>query len=114
MANSTSTWSFFKIRRFSFNCLSIALEMFCLSKIWRIILEASDKCLDNGSNWLKIGLLFKRSKFLWFFESYVISVNKIKSIEGNTVEIGGRRIPIGRNYVKVVRERIFNNEDPQS
>ncbi|WP_185967842.1 hypothetical protein [Formosa sediminum] len=41
-------------------------------------------------------------------------INKIKSIEGNTIEIANRKIPIGRNYVKVARERIFNSEDPQT
>lgn len=52
-----------------------------------------------------------QSNFLRVHRSYTISLNKIKSIEGNMVEIVGRRIPIGRNYVKVARERIFNNED---
>ena len=54
-----------------------------------------------------------QSNFLRVHRSFTISINKIKSIEGNMVEIGNRRIPIGRNYVKVVRERIFNNEEPQ-
>ncbi|MEO8773254.1 MAG: LytTR family DNA-binding domain-containing protein [Gelidibacter sp.] len=55
-----------------------------------------------------------QANFIRVHRSYLISLNKIKSIEGNTVEIAGRRIPIGRNYVKVVRERIFNNEDSQN
>lgn len=55
-----------------------------------------------------------QSNFLRIHRSYTISVNKIKSIEGNTVDIANRRIPIGRNYVKIARERIFNNEDLES
>ncbi|MGC1633298.1 MAG: LytTR family DNA-binding domain-containing protein [Gelidibacter sp.] len=51
--------------------------------------------------------------FIRIHRSYSISVNKIKSVEGNIVEIGGRKIPIGRNYIKEARERIFNNEDIQ-
>ena len=55
-----------------------------------------------------------QSNFLRVHRSYAISINKIKSVEGNMVEIANRRIPIGRNYVKVARERIFNNEDLQN
>lgn len=55
-----------------------------------------------------------QSSFIRVHRSYSISINKIKSVEGNTIEIAGRKIPIGRNYVKVARERIFNNEDLQS
>lgn len=54
-----------------------------------------------------------QSNFIRVHRSYAISINKIKSIEGNSVEISNRRIPIGRNYIKVARERIFNQEDPQ-
>lgn len=52
-----------------------------------------------------------QSNFLRVHRSYTISLNKIKSVEGNMVEIVGRKIPIGRNYVKIARERIFNNEE---
>lgn len=52
-----------------------------------------------------------QSNFLRVHRSYTISLNKIKSVEGNMIEIVGRKIPIGRNYVKTARERIFNNED---
>ncbi|WP_435136310.1 LytR/AlgR family response regulator transcription factor [Formosa sp. A9] len=55
-----------------------------------------------------------QSNFLRVHRSYTISINKIKSVEGNTIEIANRKIPIGRNYVKVTRERIFNNEDLQN
>ncbi|MBP1840344.1 LytR/AlgR family response regulator transcription factor [Formosa algae] len=55
-----------------------------------------------------------KSNFLRVHRSYTISINKIKSIEGNTIEIANRKIPIGRNYVKVARERIFNSDDSQN
>ncbi len=51
------------------------------------------------------------SNFIRVHRSYAISINKIKAVEGNLIEIANRRIPIGRNYVKVARERIFNTED---
>lgn len=52
------------------------------------------------------------SNFLRVHRSYTISINKISAIEGNTIEIANRRIPIGRNYLKQTKERILNtNED---
>ena len=44
-----------------------------------------------------------------------ISINKIVALEGNTVEISNRKIPIGRNYTKQAKERIFNiNDDKEN
>ncbi|WP_445731358.1 LytR/AlgR family response regulator transcription factor [Mariniflexile sp.] len=55
------------------------------------------------------------SNFLRVHRSYTISINKISAIEGNTIEIANRRIPIGRNYLKQTKERILNtNEDSES
>lgn len=56
-----------------------------------------------------------QSNFIRVHRSYNISINKISAIEGNTIEIAGRRIPIGRNYLKQTKERIFNiKEDNDS
>ncbi|KJD33828.1 chemotaxis protein CheY [Tamlana nanhaiensis] len=52
-----------------------------------------------------------QSNFLRVHRSYTISINKVKSVEGNLVEIASRKIPIGRNYVKITRERILNTND---
>ncbi|WOD44650.1 LytR/AlgR family response regulator transcription factor [Hwangdonia lutea] len=49
-----------------------------------------------------------QSNFIRVHRSYNISINKIAALEGNTIEIAGRRIPIGRNYLKQTKERIFN------
>ena len=49
-----------------------------------------------------------QSNFLRIHRSFTISINKIVAIEGNTVEIANKRIPIGRNYIKQTRERILN------
>lgn len=52
-----------------------------------------------------------QSNFIRIHKSYTISVNKVIALEGNTVEISNRKIPIGRNYVKQTKERIFNIND---
>jgi DNA-binding LytR/AlgR family response regulator len=49
--------------------------------------------------------------FLRIHRSYTISINKIIALEGNTIEISTKKIPIGRNYLKITKERIFNIND---
>ncbi|AXT60228.1 DNA-binding response regulator [Aquimarina sp. AD10] len=49
------------------------------------------------------------SNFIRVHRSYTIAIDKIKSVEGNLIELAGKKIPIGRNYVKHVKETIFNN-----
>jgi len=46
-------------------------------------------------------------KFLRIHKSYVIALNKVKSIEGNRVQIQSYNIPIGRNYSKDVKNKIL-------
>ena len=51
-----------------------------------------------------------QSSFIRIHRSYTISINKIIALEGNTIEISNKKIPIGRNYLKKTKERIFNND----
>lgn len=46
-------------------------------------------------------------KFLRIHKSYVIALNKVKSIEGNRIQILNHTIPIGRNYSKDVKSKIL-------
>lgn len=50
-------------------------------------------------------------QFMRIHRSFIISIEKIKALEGNTVETANRKIPIGRNYLKDVRKAILNLED---
>lgn len=52
-----------------------------------------------------------QSNFMRIHRSYTVSINKINALEGNTIEISKRKIPIGRNYTKQAKERIFNIND---
>lgn len=47
-------------------------------------------------------------RFLRIHKSYSIALNKVKSIEGNRIQILSYTIPIGRNYNKEVKEKILN------
>lgn len=49
--------------------------------------------------------------FIRVHRSFTISLSKITSVEGNSVEIANRRIPIGRNYLQFAKQRIFKNDN---
>ncbi|MBP4136845.1 LytR/AlgR family response regulator transcription factor [Flavobacterium geliluteum] len=46
-------------------------------------------------------------RFIRIHKSYVIALNKVKSIEGNRIQILSYTIPIGRNYSKEVKNKIL-------
>lgn len=48
------------------------------------------------------------SNFIRIHRSYTIAIDKVKSIEGNLVEIANARIPIGRKYVNHAKRIILN------
>ena len=48
--------------------------------------------------------------FMRIHRSFTISISKVIAIDGNRVELPGKNIPIGRNYVKKTKERILNIE----
>jgi len=49
--------------------------------------------------------------FLRIHRSFTIAINKINFIEGNSVKIANRRIPIGRNYLQAAKQKILNIKD---
>ena len=46
--------------------------------------------------------------FIRIHRSYTIAIDKVKSLEGNLLEIGIARIPIGRKYVSHAKQIILN------
>lgn len=47
--------------------------------------------------------------FLRIHRSYTVAVDKIDTVEGNSVEIGGLRYTIGRSYIEEVKHKILNS-----
>ncbi|NVK52461.1 MAG: response regulator transcription factor [Flavobacteriaceae bacterium] len=47
-------------------------------------------------------------RFLRIHRSFTISLDKVKSIEGNSVDINLKRIPIGRKYINQAKQIILN------
>ncbi len=52
--------------------------------------------------------------FMRVHRSFAIALNKVNSVEGNTVEIANQRIPIGRNYQQITKQRILNTKEVYS
>ncbi|WP_109299267.1 LytTR family DNA-binding domain-containing protein [Aquimarina sp. AU474] len=48
--------------------------------------------------------------FIRVHKSYTIAIDKVKSIEGNQIEIENKRIPIGRNYTIHAKQKILRNK----
>jgi DNA-binding LytR/AlgR family response regulator len=46
-------------------------------------------------------------RFIRIHKSYTIAIDKVKSIEGNRIQIQSYTIPIGRNYSKEVKSKIL-------
>lgn len=47
--------------------------------------------------------------FIRIHRSYTVSLEKVKAIDGNQVEIAGKYLPIGRNYQQEVKSKILNS-----
>lgn len=52
--------------------------------------------------------LLPSDRFLRIHRSFTIAIDKVKAVDGNCVEIGGKSLPIGRNFLHQVKERIYN------
>ncbi|WP_109302376.1 LytTR family DNA-binding domain-containing protein [Aquimarina sp. AU474] len=50
-------------------------------------------------------------KFIRIHRSYTISIEKVDTVEGNSIEIADIRYPIGRSYLNEVKNRIFNDSE---
>ncbi|MEL6535133.1 MAG: LytTR family DNA-binding domain-containing protein [Bacteroidota bacterium] len=51
--------------------------------------------------------LLPSKDFARIHRSYTINLNHIKALDGNSIEIGGKSLPIGRNYQPEVKQRIL-------
>lgn len=53
--------------------------------------------------------LLPPENFIRIHRSYAVSLDKIKAIDGNQVVIGGKHLPIGRNYQPEVKGKILKS-----
>jgi DNA-binding LytR/AlgR family response regulator len=74
----------------------------------KVITAVGDYLVHKSMN--SISEELPEDNFLRIHRSFTIALNKITSIEGNSVEIAKRRIPIGRNYLQLAKQKILNND----
>lgn len=67
----------------------------------------SDKTYITHKSLTSLSEELPAERFLRIHKSYVIALNKVKSIEGNRIQIQSYTIPIGRNYSKEVKNKIL-------
>jgi DNA-binding LytR/AlgR family response regulator len=77
----------------------------------KVITKAGDYLVHKSMT--SISEELPQENFLRIHRSFNIAINKITSIEGNSVEIANRRIPIGRNYLQVAKQKILNLDTPE-
>ncbi|MFI2742128.1 LytR/AlgR family response regulator transcription factor [Zhouia sp. PK063] len=50
-------------------------------------------------------------KFIRIHRSYTINIDKVETVEGNSVEVSGIRYTIGRSYINEVKSKILNEQN---
>lgn len=50
-------------------------------------------------------------KFIRIHRSYTISIDKVETVEGNSIEIADTRYPIGRSYINEVKSILFKENN---
>ena len=51
------------------------------------------------------------NNFLRIHRSYTIAIDKVTSVEGNSIEIDSKRIPIGRKYINHTKQIILKSSN---
>ena len=51
--------------------------------------------------------ILPKDKFIRVHKSYIININRAKVIEGNTISIGDKKIPIGASYKEATIKRLI-------
>ncbi len=54
--------------------------------------------------------LLPEQQFLRVHKSYIVAINEVKALEGNLLDIGDKKIPIGKTYRQEAVKKIFGEE----
>ncbi len=69
-------------------------------------LHLTTKRLLTADTLSKMDQKLQDQGFLRVHKSYIINIPKVKSLQGNQVQIGDHKIPIGNSYRQIVRSKI--------
>ena len=64
----------------------------------RIIILQSLKSLEES---------LPSDKFIRIHKSYIVSIDRIKSVESNMIQLGDRKLPLGKSYKGNVLNKVF-------
>jgi DNA-binding LytR/AlgR family response regulator len=67
----------------------------------------SDKTYITHKSLISLSEELPADRFMRIHKSYTIAIDKVKSIEGNRIQILSYTLPIGRNYSKDVKSKIL-------
>lgn len=70
-------------------------------------IKTETESLINHNNLISIMEYLPKDEFMRIHRSYIIAISKVRAVEGNSVEVGGKLIPIGRNFQKSVKNLIL-------
>lgn len=70
---------------------------------------------EDGSKLVLVNLKNIESKlpqnvFIRAHKSFIVSIEKITSVEGNVIHIGEKKIPIGKEYKEILFEKLINKK----
>ncbi|WKL44373.1 LytTR family DNA-binding domain-containing protein [Flavobacterium sp. ZE23DGlu08] len=68
---------------------------------------ATDKTYITHKSLTSLSEELPADRFMRIHKSYTIAIDKVKSIEGNRIQILSYTLPIGRNYTKDVKSKIL-------
>lgn len=73
-------------------------------------IKTHDESLINHNNLVGMAEILPAEDFVRIHRSYIISIKKVKAIDGNQVEIADKLLPIGRNYQKDIKSLLLGGE----
>ena len=58
----------------------------------------------------KLETILPTQQFIRVHKSYIVAIDEVKALEGNLLDIGDKKIPIGKTYRQEVVKKIFGEE----
>ena len=71
-------------------------------------IKTETESLINHNNLVSIMEYLPKDEFIRIHRSYIIAISKVRAVEGNCVEAGGKLIPIGCSFQKSVKSLILD------
>ncbi|HDR52913.1 MAG TPA: response regulator transcription factor [Mariniphaga anaerophila] len=75
-----------------------------------VVIHTKDKKFTKLDRMKNVENLLKEQGFIRIHKSYIASIKNIESVFGNTLEINGKQLPLGRNFRDEVNNALGMNE----